>query len=129
MSAAKVDSVGKVTRLDGKAEPDEVVTEANVQEPAKLARLLGRALSTIATLRRAWSPSRIDFEDCPVVVATGTTIHLEHGFGGRVRWWFIDMSSDSTAKVNVAATTSNTLSLDITPAADGTVSIRVEQAG
>ena len=84
MSTARVDSAGKVFPLDGRAAPEEVVTEADVQDPAKLARLLGRLLKDTATLRRARVPKCIDFEDQAALTA-GNTLTLQHNFNGRVR--------------------------------------------
>lgn len=130
MSAAKVAADGKVTALDGRAEPDEVVTEADVQQPAKLARLLARLLAAVATLRRPFVPRRIDFEDV-TVSTSGAAVSLEHGFKGRVRWWVCDWdSAASTApylKRSTALTTATTLVLLSYVA--GTVCIRVEEAG
>lgn len=134
MSAAKVDSVGKVTNLDGRAETDEVVTEADVQDAKKLSRLLVRLLSTVATLRRQFAPRRIDFEDVPCFTL-GTQIALQHNFNGRVRWWVVGWQSGGGSayilrELAVAAPASpdaNTLYLQSFTA--GTACIRVEEAG
>lgn len=132
MSRAKIDSTGKATNLDGKAAPDEVVTEADVQEPPKLARLLVRILKDIAGLKRTPAPTFIDFEDI-AVVAFNPPVQLQHNFNGRVRWWVVDwvstgsvgpvFTSDPTQKVSTAST------LILYPYSTGTVTIRVEKVG
>ncbi len=58
MSTAIINPDGAVRQLDGKRSPDEVVTEKDVQEPAKLARLLGTSLQNVATLR-SWVMRRL----------------------------------------------------------------------
>jgi hypothetical protein len=130
LSAAKVSESGVVTSLDGRAEPDEVITENDVQDAAKLARALSAMSKAIAALKRAWAPRTIDFED--VLVATsGAAVHLAHGFG-RVRWWVIDWVPTSPGTVapilfKSDATTEQTLVL--LSYVDGTATIRVEEAG
>lgn len=128
MSSARIDSAGKVTTLDGKAEPDEVITEADVQDPAKLARRLGAMAKDLAMLRRAWAPRRLDFDE-QTITAAGNTISLEHGFGGRVRWWVVSSTTESLAGENATLTTANTLVLNASSLVDGTCTIRVEEAG
>lgn len=129
MSAARIDSAGKVWNLDGRVEPDENITELDVQDPAKLSKLLGRVLASQATLRRNFVPRRLDFED----VAVGTlaaAVPLQHGLNGRVRWWIVDWTSSGTAAPVLrrgAATDSNTLVLESYVA--GTATIRIEEAG
>ena len=106
--------------------PDEVVTEADVQEPPKLARLVLRLLKDVAQLKRAWTPDRVDFED-RVVDGTGVTLYrFEHGLGGRVRWWVVD-STGPHDLVRDASSDNNTLVLYSYGAT--TVTIRVERAG
>lgn len=128
MSTALV-SVSRPSRqLDAKATPGETVSEKDVQEPARLAELLGRVVTAVSELRRAWSPKRIDFEDLAVTTAA---VPLEHRFAGRVRWWVTDWSPTTPGAAPTfernSATTSDTLWLK--PANAGTVSIRVEEAG
>ncbi len=127
MSAARIDAAGAVTTLDGRAEPDETVTENDVKDTAKLAKVLARVLATIALLKRSWTPSRVDFEDC-VVTNPFTILTLEHGFGGRVRWWVVDQTSAMSAN-QTANTTADTLELYIYGDTDGTCTVRVEEAG
>lgn len=133
MSASKIDVAGKVTILDGRAEPDEVITEADVKDAPKLARVIGRMLATLATLRRAWAPRRIDFEDIPVGSIGATVQPLEHGFKGRVRWWVVGWQNSSGAGPSLRETTAAAGSTDTTLVLQsyiaGTATIRVEEAG
>jgi len=131
MSAARIDSASKVTILDGKVAPNEVVTEADVQEPAKLTRLLTRLLRDVAELKRLFVPKRIDFEDVLVGSAAATTT-LQHNMGGRVRWWVVDWQpsvggAGPALRRDAASTTSSTLVLF--SGNTGTATIRVESAG
>ncbi len=126
MSAAKVNGA-KVTPLDGKATSTEVATEANVQEPAKLARFLGTLLADVAALKRRFAPSRIDYENLPALAASNV-VSVEHKFGGAVRYWQVGGNVWVILAEN-AATTPNTLVLDVTGAVDGTFALRVEEAG
>lgn len=126
--AASIDTTGKVTQLGAKAAPDEVVTELDVQDPAKLARILVRLLASVAALRRAWLPRRIDYVDVAITAFTST--QLQHSFGGRVRWWVVDWNGPATSPdmiKNATLTTADTLVLDVF--ATGVVTIRVEEAG
>lgn len=130
-TACRIDVTNKVFQLGPRAVADEVVTEQDVQDTAKLARLLCRVLSLIAALRRQWAPRRVDFEDI-VVGATPTSHRLQHNFAGRVRWWVIDWIAGGAAAAPIllrdsANTDANTLVLLSSKA--GTVSIRVEEAG
>ncbi len=126
---ARVASTGPVRQLDRRAEPDTVVTEGDVKDAAKLARTLNTILKAVARLARSFAPKRIDFEDVSVD-STGTTKYrFDHGFGGRVRWWVIDIRNDTTY-VDLrhhADTDANTLVL--TSYADNIVTIRLEAAG
>lgn len=131
VSAAKIDAAGKVYLLDARADAEEAVTEADVQEPPKIARLLARLLSNVATLRRAWAPRRIDFEDVPVGTF-GAQVSLGHGFNGRVRWWIVGWQSPGAnapilRESSTVVTDANTLYLQSYTA--GTACIRVEEAG
>lgn len=121
---------GAVKALDGRAEPDEVITEKDVQDAAKLARALSAVTKAIAALKRKWSPRVIDFED--VLVATsGAPIQLSHGFG-RVRWWVIDWvptSPGTVAPILYRSDDSTAQTLVLLSYVDGIASIRVEEAG
>jgi hypothetical protein len=130
VAAAKIDAYGKVTQLDTKATPSEVVTEADVQEPAKLSRLLLRLLADVAALRRRFVPSRTDYEDV-AVLNTGAVTQLQHNMAGRVRWWVVGWQCPTNAapvlREDVALSTSSTLALR--SYVSGIVTIRVESAG
>ena len=130
MSAALVNSDGAIRSLDRQAGADEIITEADVQDPAKLARSLAAAYKALAALRRAWAPRRLDFEDVPVSTA-GATVSLEHDMGGRVRWHLVGWRSPGTSapilKEETDLTTDRTLVLMSYVA--GTATIRVEEAG
>lgn len=128
--AARVDKAGNVYQLDRPAEPDERVTEEDVQDADKLSRLLMRVLKDVAGIKRRFIPRRIDFEDRAVVA--GTPLRLPHGLNARVRWWVVDWipTSPTDSPVferNATDTTVNTLVLDV--GNPGTVTIRLEVAG
>ncbi len=128
MSAARIASDGKVTRLGSRAGAPDVTTEDDVKDPAMLAKLLGRMRADLADLKRRYEPRRLDFEDQPMLSGVGNTISLAHGFGGRVRFWLLDSTSQGGAWLN-AATTKDTLVLDVAGTSDGTCTVRVEEAG
>lgn len=126
VSAAIVPRVGKIRQLDGRAEPDEVLTPEDAADTTKLAKLLIRILRELAQLRRRWWPRQIDFEDVPT--NTVNPIRLPHGFGGRVRWWTVD--ADDAIDVALgrhSSTDKNTLVL--TSTGTSVVTIRVQEAG
>ncbi len=132
LSAARIDVSGKVTALGAKPSPDEVVTEVDVQDPPKLARLLARVLSEVAALKRRWAPRFVDFEDLLVTSTSTTKIQLQHNLNGRVRWWVVDYQISGAAggpiiERNATDTTSSTLVLRSYK--DARVTIRVEEAG
>lgn len=127
--AARIAASGKVTQLDRPAEPDEMVTEEDVQDASKLARLLMRILKALALIQRRFFPRRLTFTNR--TVAAGDTLRLSHRFGVEVEYWVVkwrpasptdspvfDYSTDSDA---------DTLVLDVGNA--GTVSIRIESGG
>lgn len=119
-----------VTQVDRPASPDAVVTEEDVKDPSKLARLVMSIAKDVAQLRRRFAPRRIDFEDVEVD-NTGTTLYrFEHGFGGRVRWWPVDFEgagATSAALARHSSSDNDTLVLYSLEA--GTATIRVEEAG
>ena len=135
MPASIIGADGKPRQLDAKAEPDEQVTEEDVQQPAKLARLLTRLLAVIAKLLRAWNPRRIDFEN--IAIAPDTTYRFTHKFGGRARWWLVSWKPTSFASnwypfllENPSnPSTNDVLILTASSVTDGVASIRVEEAG
>lgn len=95
-----------------------------------MSRIVQGLLNDVATLKRAWTPRRIDFEDV-AVDGTGSTLYrFPHGFGGRVRWWVVDWSGAASVAGLMRdedATDDNTLVLVSWIA--GTVTVRVEEAG
>ncbi len=129
MSAARISRDGTVTRLDGRADAEEVITEDDVKEPAKVTRLLSRILSNIAALKRVSAPSRFDFEDV-AVSTSGASVTLQHNINGRVRWWVVDWECVTNAapilRKDATNTTASTLVLLSYVA--GTATIRVEAA-
>lgn len=131
MSSAKVDSAGTIKMLDGRGEPDEVITEKDVQDPPKLARLLGTTLNAIAQLRRQWVPRRIDFEGIATGTIGATTVPMEHGFGGAIRWWVVGWvsSGGSGPSLEEATAVSTDTTLRLYSYAAGTATIRIEEAG
>lgn len=126
----RITSTGAVKQLDGKAEPDQQVTEADVQDAPKLARLLTSLLKDVATLRRRFRPRRVDFENI-TCSAGGVTFPLQHRFGGKVRWWVVEwqITGGSGAPIlqTWTGTDSNTLVLWSDKA--GIATIRVEESG
>lgn len=137
-SAARVDSAGKVKQLGPKASADEVVTELDVQQPSKLARLLCRILAQLAALRRQWAPRRLDFEDVVLAGAAGAGVgvRLQHNFGGRVRWWVVEWTfggggaaSGPVLLKGVAAGEITDSTIVLYSYQAGTATIRVEEAG
>ncbi len=130
--SAVVPQNGPIRQLDAPAEPDEQVTPEQVQDTDRLARLLMRMLRDLAVLRRRFWPQHIDFEDL-TFDSTGTTkTRLQHGFGGRVRWWLVDWQKGTEAPLAPALsrhadTDNNTLVL--ISGVEGKGTIRVEEAG
>lgn len=130
--SAYVESDGTIVQLDGRTEPDEVVTPTDVEDASKLARIVGRVLRDIAALKRRYAPRRIVFRD---VVSTGTTVSAQtkrfaHGLDGKVHWWVADWSSTATVAPCVrrsASTTSDLLVLEFLTT--GTATVIVEEAG
>ncbi len=129
MSHALVDSSGAIRQLDRRAEPEEQITENEVKDVPKVARLFMRILRELHLLVRLWRPRVVDHMDVPVD-ATGSTVYrFPHGFGGRVIWYPIDFTGGTygPALMRDASTDDNTLCLVSNEA--GTVSIRIEEMG
>ncbi len=133
--SANVTSGGVVRQLDRKAAPDEQITEEQVQDPPRLARVLMDMLRDVAILKRRWTPKRLDFQG---IVSTATDIapqdfRLEHGFGGSVVWWPVKVvfTAGTTIVVpyiyELPTSSENTLILRVYY--PGTLTIRVEEAG
>lgn len=92
--SANVDNDGSITRLDSAAEPDENITEEAVKDPKRLAQFLLRLFRAVTSVRRRWSPDRINFRD---IVVAGTDVNpvtatFTHNFAGRVDWWLVSVS-------------------------------------
>lgn len=129
MSSARVNAANKVRQLDRLAEPDAQVTEEQVQDPPRLARMVLSIMRELATLRRRWAPRSVVHEDREVD-GTGTTIYrFPHGFAGRVDWWPVAWTgaAGACALVQDDSTDDNTLALVSYEA--GTVTLRIEEAG
>ena len=126
----RIDSAGRVYQLDGRPASPEAVTEDDVQDPKKLSRLIGRLLLDTAALRRRFNPTRVDFEDVPVL-NTGLTTSLAHGLNGRVRWsvvgWQCPTNVAPILREDTTLTDGNTLVLR--SYVTGTVTIRLETSG
>jgi hypothetical protein len=119
---------GKSRQLDRKAAADELVPESDVTDASKLAKLLTRIVKGLAELQRAFVPRRTDFED--VDVPNGDFVRFPHGFGGRVRWWIVDVEGNDPQMLRVSPDTlsdENTLVLYSGQATR--LTLRVEQAG
>lgn len=128
VSAAIVPSSGPVRQLDNGLDPEEVIRPDQVGDANIVARILGRILRDIAKLKRAWNPSRIDFEDF-VVDATGTKVfRFEHKFGARVRFWPVDWVG-AGAPVLLRDSSSDLNTLAVVSKVAGTLTLRVEVAG
>ena len=119
---------GKTRQLDRKAGADEAVLESDVTDAPRLAKLLTRVVKGLAELQRVFRPRRTDFED--VDVPTGDYVSFPHGFGGRVRWWVVDVEGSFAELVRVSPDTfsdENTLVLYSGQATR--LTLRVEAAG
>lgn len=129
-AAARVASTGEIKQLGTKPTPDEVITEEDVKDTSKVAKLFVRILREIADLKRRWAPRRIDFYDL-AVGNTGAVLRLQHNFNGRVAWWVIDHQISGAAGAYIlqrsTATTANELVL--LSYKDAVVSVRVEEVG
>ncbi len=129
--SVKISSSGEVTQLDKSAEPDDVVTEEDVQDPARLSRLILADKRAIAKLNRRWAPRYVDFEDV-TVDAVGTLFTLRHGLGGRVRFWVVDFRVVGAAGAPIiqrdATETTNDV-LGLRSYKEAEVTIRVEEVG
>ena len=108
-----------------------MITEEDVKDTTRLARVIVRILKDVAALKRRFAPRCIDFEDRAVDNTYTTKYRLHHGFGGRVRWWVVDWRpSGGTFAFDLsrhADTDENTLVL--VSGAAGSVTVRVEEAG
>ncbi len=131
--SANVTADGVVRQLDRRPEPDENLTEANVTDPRLLTRFLLRLFRDVSTLKRRWSPARIDFRD---VVSAGTAmaptaVSLSHNFGAPVVYWIVRTTSLGAGSLKIAEelSTSTDNRLDLNLYITGTMTIRVEESG
>ncbi len=137
--STRIDSAGNVYQLDRQAEPDEVVTEADAQDPRKLSRLLMRLLKDIAGLRRLFKPKQLDREDFRITYDVAT-YRIPHGFNSRVHWWIAGWRATSESAnffpllMTSTASDLNTLVLTNVDIAvvgrfDGIATIHIESVG
>lgn len=129
MSHAVVFGDGSVKQLDRLTDADEQVTESDVNDTWRVARLFARLLREVRRLSGRWNPRVIDTQEFEVD-ATGTTVYrIQHNFGGRVNWWVIDFAGGTygPAFMRHAETTEDTLCVVSNEA--GTVRLRIEEAG
>lgn len=130
---SRIETDGAVTQVDRPAAPDLVVTEEDVKDAGKLARLVMSIAKDVAALKRRFAPRRMDFEDV-TVDSTGTTKYrFEHRFGGRVRWWCVmyrdpSGASGGTATLRQHADTDKD-TLVLVSLVEGVVDVRIEEAG
>jgi hypothetical protein len=116
-------------QLDSKAQPDEQVSESDVQDPSKLARLLTRILSLLAGLLRSHKPRRTLFVNM-TVDATGTTVYrLPHKFGGAVTWTVAGWRDGATGWGLVEESSTDKDTLCLVSFVAGNVDILVEERG
>ena len=126
--SAVIPRAGEIRPLDGRAQPEEAVTNEQVTDPDRLSRLLRRLLSDVAVLKRRWWPDALEFEG-RTVDATGTVLHrFPHGLGAAVRWWPVDWIGAAGPQLSKHEDTDlNTLVL--VSFVEGTVCLRVEVSG
>jgi hypothetical protein len=122
-----------VRQLDRRAEPDEQVTEEQVKDPPRLARMLMSILRDIATLKRRWTPRSITFRD---IVSTGSSgspqiFRLTHNFGGAVEYEVVDIALPGTVAVPLVsrAVSSDQNTLVVQVYYEATLAIRVTEGG
>lgn len=130
MSAIVPANGAKIRQLDRQAEPDEQVRPEDVTDTERLARTVMRILRDVARLKRRFWPDYIEYEDVTFDSSGSTVYRFPHGFGGRVRWWVVDMYGSAAGYALVKdedETDSNTLCLISNEACVAT--IRIERAG
>lgn len=129
-AAAKFTSGGEMKRLDRPAEPDVSITEDDVKDPSKLARLVFGLAKDLAQLRRRFAPRRIDFEDIGVDDTGTKKFRFEHGFNGQVRWWVVDaVDTGSGGPILTRHEDTSANVLVLVSLAACLVTVRVEEAG
>lgn len=130
--SALVFTDGTVRQLDRASEADARVTAADVQDPETLARMVQDLRKDVARLRGMWTPRSTTYVD---VVTTGSlgspqTLRFPHGFGGRVWFTLVSLTTGGTDfRLDYASASSTNDVLVLTSYSTGTFSIRVEQTG
>lgn len=120
---------GKARQLDQLAQPDEQVTEEQVQDPRRLSRLLMSLVRDVARAKRRWWPRFVEHED-RTVDATGTTLHrFAHRLDSRVRWWPVDWTGATAGPRLVRHSSSDKDTLVLVSYTSGTLTLRIEEAG
>lgn len=120
---------GKARRLDPVASAVDQVTEEQVGDASRTARLLTTLLRAVAELSGRWAPQVIDFEGYPVD-GTGTTVYrFTHKLGSNVRWYVVDWSGAAAGPGLVRHSSSDSNTLSLVSYAAGVVTIRVEVSG
>ena len=127
MSAAKVDSDGTVTQLDGRAPARVTIAAKDVQDPQTLAQILQDHEDRLADLERAWRPRRLYFRDVTVDATNTKKFYFHHGFGGRVNFFFGDAATGYADLRRHSDTDADTLV--VTSANVCTLTLLVEEAG
>lgn len=125
--SARVESSGRVQRLDGRQQARALVTEADVQKPTILARLFRALLDSVASLEQRYVPKRVTFPP-RVVDGTGTTKYrFHHALGGIPDILIVGWSGAAAPNLAVHAS-SDDVTLVLVSKSAGTVTIRLEES-
>lgn len=133
--SVNIDASGNKRRLDRPAEPDENLSESDLESPSKVVQLFLRLLRDVATLRRRWWPRRIDLEDRVVGnLGNAEPIRFPHGLDGRVRWWVVDWLPAVTGNTYILERAegqglSDNNTLVLYSSEEGEITLRIEEAG
>jgi hypothetical protein len=120
---------GRIRQLDRRAEPPDHITEEQVTDPPRLARMLMTLFRDLASLQRRWHPDSITHRD-RLVDGSGTVVHdFPHGFAGRVHWSVVDWTGASGAPALVRHASSDDNTLRLVSYEAGIVTLRIEQGG
>jgi hypothetical protein len=120
---------GNVRQLDRSSQPDDQVTEEQVQDPKQLARLVQDHRKAVAALKRRWQPIFVEHEDVSVD-GTGTTKYrFPHKLGKRVRWWPVDWADATAGPRLVKDDDTDEDTLVLVSYTAGTLTLRIEEAG
>lgn len=131
MSSARVDSAGTVTQLGPRVVQQETFTAEDAEDPEKVARAINDLRAKETKRSSDWRPREMEFEDIVVTGDGVTKTPLAHGFGGRVRYWIVDVAPGSGGAPDLerhADTDDNTLVL-ISWVNPATITILVREAG